>query len=112
MSPQPSPLNVSRQPMLGRLMLRDAMNHKLRWLLGLAVLASAFSVVLLAYENRLLTAELDNLREQHDDLGIERRHLMLEESALAEHSRIGQIATNQLEMVRPSVQQKTLVDVR
>lgn len=97
---------------LGKLMLSDLMQNKLRWVLAFLVLGSAFAVVQLAYQNRQMTAELDSLREQHDALGIEWRHLMLEESALAEHSRVGQIAAQQLQMVRPSVQQETLVEVR
>lgn len=100
------------QPLLGRLMLQDLMQQKLRWMLAFIMLFSAFAVVHLAYQNRQLTAELDSLKEQRDALGIEWRHLMLEERALAEHSRVGQIAAQQLNMIRPSVQQKTLVDVR
>lgn len=100
------------QPMLARLMFQDLSQNKLRLMMVLAVMASALWVVELAYENRQLTAELDELKEQSDALNIEWRHLMLEEGALAEHSRIGRIAARELNMVRPSVERKTLVDVQ
>ncbi|MCM2678772.1 cell division protein FtsL [Echinimonas agarilytica] len=100
------------QPLLVRLMLRDVLKHKVRWTLAIAVMFSAFGVVQLAYDNRQLTADADALREQRDRLEIEWRHLMLEESALAEHSRVSRIATKQYSMVRPSRKANTLVDVQ
>ena len=75
-------------------------------------MVSAFVVVQLAYENRQMTSDLDSLREQRDELAIERRHLMLEESALAEHSRVNWVAKQTLDMERPSIVDKTLVDVK
>ncbi|GGA74350.1 cell division protein FtsL [Neiella marina] len=99
-------------PLLVKVMLRDVLRYKLRWTLGIAVLASAFAVVQLAYDNRQLTAQLDELKQQRDHLDIEWRHLRLEEGALAEHSRISRKATKQLGMVRPSRANQTLVEVR
>ncbi len=100
------------QPQLGRLILQDLKHAKLRWFLAIALMGSAFFVVQMAYENRQLTAQLEELKEQGDALNVEWRHLMLEEAALAEHSRVSQIASKELEMVRPSLQEQTLVDVR
>lgn len=99
-------------PLLMQLMLRDMLRYKLRWALAVAVLVSAFVVVRLAYDNRQLTAQYDELKQQRDELDIEWRHLRLEESALAEHSRISRKASKQLGMVRPSRANETLVEVR
>ncbi|MBW8189528.1 cell division protein FtsL [Neiella marina] len=98
-------------PLLMRLMLRDMMRYKLRWCMAIAVLTSAFVVVRLAYDNRQLTAQFDELKQQRDELDIEWRHLRLEEGALAEHSHISRKATKQLGMVRPSRSANTLVEV-
>ncbi len=100
------------QPRIGQIILQDLFRVKLRGLLAIAVLVSAFAVVQFAYEGRQLTASLDQLREHGDSLNVEWRHLMLEEASLAEHTRVNQVATQQLNMVRPSVKDKNVVEVR
>ncbi|WP_341502921.1 cell division protein FtsL [Gallaecimonas sp. GXIMD4217] len=69
-------------------------------LLFLAVVISAFAVVYLAHHNRLQTAERERLRVEREQLDVEWRNLNLEEGALAEHSRVEELARKQLNMTR------------
>ena len=84
---KPSPL--ARQSML------------LPMFLSVAVILSALAVVRVKHENRLLTTELDRLRQEHDRLEMEWSQLQLEEAALANHGRIEALARDQLGMSEP-----------
>jgi len=100
------------RPLLGSLILKDLWQHKL--LLGLAalVLLSAGLVVEQSFRYRELVSNLDALSQQQDGLMVEWRHLLLEENALAEHSRVEQIARKQLLMIRPTGADGKIVEVQ
>lgn len=69
--------------------------------LGVAVLASAVMVVQFKNDNRRLTNEGTQLRDERDRLDVEWSQLQLEEAAHSSHSRVETIARNQLKMVEP-----------
>lgn len=87
---------------LHRLIGRDWRAGKWQALLLLACVVSALMVVHFAHLNRQTTIAQDALYQQRDQLDIEWRNLLLEQRALAEHSRVEDIARNRLNMVRPS----------
>lgn len=87
---------------------------RLRGLLLLTVLlvVSSLVVVYLSHQSRELMAEREDLLRERDALDVEWRHLVIEESALAEHSRIEQLAQRNLQMQRPDDDQEVLVPWR
>lgn len=70
-------------------------------LLLLVVLLSAFAVVDARHENRVLFAQLQQLRQQRDALNVEWGQLLLEQSTWSTHARIEQVATQKLDMTLP-----------
>lgn len=90
------------QIQLERLISQDGRQHKLAAVLLLACIASALAVVHLAHLNRQLTIAQDTYYQQRDQLDTEWRNLLLEQRALAEHSRVEDIARRRLNMQRPS----------
>lgn len=69
--------------------------------LGAATLFSAVMVVQVKNDNRRLTNEGTQLRDERDRLDVEWSQLQLEEAAHSSHSRVETIARNQLKMVEP-----------
>lgn len=96
---------------LHSLIVRDWRAGKWQALLLLACVVSALMVVHFAHLNRQATIEQDALYQQRDQLDIEWRNLLLEQRALAEHSRVEDIARNRLNMVRPSGERDVTVAV-
>lgn len=98
-----------RRVNLTKLIWSDLISHF--WLVALvfAVLGSAVSVVYSSHQNRLYIGHWEELRQQRDELKLEARHLLVEEMALAEHSRIERIAMEQLKMKRPQTQKEIAV---
>ena len=94
---------------LNRLILADIWRHTLVIGLILACLGSALAVVEFTHMNRQLTITEDKLLQQRDSLEMEWRNLLVEQRALAEHSRVEDIAANQLDMVRPYGAQEVVV---
>ncbi|EHR41356.1 MULTISPECIES: cell division protein FtsL [Alishewanella] len=76
--------------------------RKLVLLLLLACVLTGLAVVQMAHLNRQLTIQQDQNYQQRDQLDTEWRNLLLEQRALAEHSRVEEIARRQLNMERPS----------
>ena len=75
------------------------------WLIGtgwMLCLVSAIAVVNVSFECRLLSDELMQLRTREQQLQIEWGQLLLEESALAAHARLEEIARSELGMRRPT----------
>lgn len=88
----------------------DLLRHaKLPLILVVLVLVSAIAVVLSSHRTRLLTAEREQLILEREALEIEWRNLILEENALGDHSRIGTIASEKLQMQHVSPDQEKIV---
>lgn len=98
-----------RQVNLSKVILSDLSSHFWLVILVLSVMFSAISVIYSAHQNRLLIGHWEELREQRDKLKLEARHLLLEEMALAEHSKIEQLATQKLGMKRPATEKEIAV---
>ncbi|WP_445768208.1 cell division protein FtsL [Rheinheimera sp.] len=96
---------------LHRLIARDWRAGKWPALLLVACMISALLVVHFAHLNRQTIIAQDTLYQQRDQLDIEWRNLLLEQRALAEHSRVEDIARNRLNMVRPADERDIAVTV-
>jgi cell division protein FtsL len=100
----------SRKPLIGFHVVKYVIKHY--WVtlaLVMAVLGSAFGVVFMSFQNLSLMNEIGMLKKQRDALDIERRNLRLEQSAISEHSRIEQIAREQLQMQIIDVEQEQFI---
>lgn len=79
---------------------QDLLRHgKLALILFFAVVISAVYVVTTAHKTRLLTAEKERLVLEKNVLDIEWRNLILEENALADHSRVERFSGEKLGMI-------------
>jgi cell division protein FtsL len=77
--------------------------------LWLAVLASSLGVVYAKQEARSRFNELQQLTQQRDELDTEWGQLQLEQSTLATHSRVEQVAHDDLRMSIPPVNELRIV---
>ena len=62
---------------------------------------SAIALIYTKHESRKLFVELEMLTQQRDNLNIEWGQLQIEQSTWATHARIEQVATDDLELMRP-----------
>jgi cell division protein FtsL len=92
--------------------LTDIARHPLRVLLFIALLLSAGAVILSAHHNRQMAIALEQLMQQKDQLDVEWRNLVLEQSALTEHNRIETLVKKQLDMHRPGPDEEIVVRVK
>ncbi|TLU66720.1 cell division protein FtsL [Thalassotalea litorea] len=90
---------------------QDICQFKMTYGLMIALLISAFSVIYFTHLNRQTTTELDQLLSQKDQLNIQWRNLILEQSALAEHSEIEQKAQSFLMMTRPLAKDEKIIKI-
>lgn len=89
--------------------LRDLSKYKLTVGLLLLNVTAALAVTHWAQLNRQLVIQQDVLLQQRDDIDLRWRHLLLEQRALAEHSRVEKIARERLDMERPTAEQEVVV---
>ncbi|MEO9947126.1 MAG: cell division protein FtsL [Paraglaciecola sp.] len=90
----------------------DLARHPVRVLLFLAVMVSAALVILSAHHNRQMSIAIERLMQEKDQLDVEWRHLVLEQSALTEHNRIEALVKKQLNMHRPKPSQEVVVRIK
>mgnify|MGYP001024465014 FL=1 len=84
----------------------------MRVLLFLALLVSAGSVTLSAHHNRQMSIAIERLMQEKDQLDVEWRNLVLEQSALTEHNRIEALVTSQLNMHRSLPSEEVVVRIK
>jgi len=82
--------NVKRQPVL------------LLFVFAVVCVVSAMAIVYTKHESRKLFVELEELTRERDALNIEWGQLQIEQSTWATHARIEQVATDKLELMRPT----------
>ncbi len=68
---------------------------------AVVVVFSAMALVYTKHESRRLFVELESLTHERDELNIEWGQLQIEQSTWATHARIEQVATDDLELMRP-----------
>jgi len=90
----------------------DIQRHIFIYFFLLLVVLSAFSVIYFTHLNRQTTSSLEVLLTERDELDIEWRNLLLEQSSLAEHSTIESKAEKLLKMKRPNVNSEIIIKQR
>ncbi|MFQ3197555.1 MAG: cell division protein FtsL [Paraglaciecola sp.] len=93
-------------------LLADLARHPVRVLLFLTLLVSAGAVILSAHNNRQLSISLERLMQEKDQLDVQWRNLILEQSALTEHNRIETLVSKQLNMRRPEADDEVVVKIK
>lgn len=88
---------------------QDIVRFSVTYILLFFVVISAFSVIYYSHVNRQTTSELEVLLSKKDELNIEWRNLLLEQSSLAEHSAIESKAKKLLDMKRPNGNSEVIV---
>ncbi|MBL4942374.1 MAG: cell division protein FtsL [Colwellia sp.] len=88
---------------------QDILQYFFSYLLLFLVVVSSFLVIYYTHMNRQTTSELEQLYTQRDELDIEWRNLLLEQSSLAEHSAIESRAKKLLKMKRPDADSEIIV---
>ena len=78
-------------------------------LLGLAVFLSALALIDARHQNRVLFEQLEQARQQRDQLNIDWGRLLLEQSTWSTHAYIEQSATQKLDMGTPANPQVLVV---
>ncbi|MFH0255976.1 cell division protein FtsL [Vibrio rumoiensis] len=76
------------------------------------IFASSIAVVLTTYNTRHQITLRDELLESREKLDSEWRNLILEENALAEHTRVQRIAVKDLDMKRPDSDKEVVVNLK
>ncbi|MBL4908476.1 MAG: cell division protein FtsL [Alteromonadaceae bacterium] len=88
---------------------RDIQQYIVTYLLLLLVVLSAFAVIYFTHLNRQTTNQVEMLLAQRDELDIEFRNLLLEQSSLTESSDIENKARKLLKMQRPTPDTEVIV---
>jgi cell division protein FtsL len=102
---------MERRLNLAFLILLDLKRHLFQVILGLAILGSALTTIVVTDDTRSVTAELNKVQSKSDDLEVEWRHLVLEQNAQAEHSRVSDIAKVKLAMTRPKPLEEKMISL-
>ncbi|AWL12929.1 Cell division protein FtsL [Saliniradius amylolyticus] len=97
---------------LAVLIWTDLTRHPGRVLLYLLVMVSTAAVILSAHHNRQMIIKHEQLMQQRDELDVQWRHLLLEQSALTEHSRLEAVVRDKLNMRRPQPDDEVVVRIR
>lgn len=80
-------------------------------LLLVLIFASAMGVVFTTHHTRQAITEKDQALMERERLDNEWRNLLLEETALAEHSRVQAVAKQDLEMTRPDADKEVIIQL-
>ncbi|MCG9596533.1 cell division protein FtsL [Vibrio sp. Isolate25] len=75
------------------------------------IFASAMGVVFTTHHTRQAITEKDQALQERERLDNEWRNLLIEETALAEHSRVQEIAKDELQMKRPDSDKEVIIDL-
>lgn len=78
----------------------------------LLIFVSSIAVVLTTYNTRHQITLRDELLESREQLDSEWRNLILEENALAEHTRVQKVAIKDLDMKRPDSDKEVVVNLK
>ena len=102
---------MERRLNLAFLILLDLKRHWFQVILSLGILGSALTTIVVTDDTRSVTAELNKVQSKSDDLEVEWRHLVLEQNAQAEHSRVSDIAKVKLAMTRPKPLEEKMISL-
>lgn len=99
-------------PNLAKLIALDLLSvGRVPLVLLLLIFASAMGVVFTTHHTRQAITEKDQALVERERLDNEWRNLLLEETALAEHSRVQAVAKQELEMKRPDSDKEVIINL-
>jgi len=75
------------------------------------IFSSAMGVVFITHHTRQAITEKDQALVERERLDNEWRNLLIEETALAEHSRVQAVAKKELEMKRPDSDKEVIINL-
>ncbi|KLN67086.1 MULTISPECIES: cell division protein FtsL [Vibrio] len=75
------------------------------------IFSSAMGVVFITHHTRQAITEKDQALVERERLDNEWRNLLIEETALAEHSRVQAVAKKDLEMKRPDSDKEVIINL-
>jgi cell division protein FtsL len=103
----------SLAPNLAKLVLRDLFTvGRVPLLLLIIIFISAMGVVFSTHQTRQIISQKELALRESERLDGEWRNLLLEETALAEHSRVQTMAENDLEMKRPDSDKEVVINIK
>ncbi|WP_285892398.1 cell division protein FtsL [Vibrio intestinalis] len=99
-------------PNLAKIIAVDLLTvGKLPLFMLMVIFASAMGVVFTTHHTRQAISDKDQALVERERLDNEWRNLLLEETALAEHSRVQEFAKQELEMKRPDADKEVVIDL-
>ncbi|SJL82124.1 cell division protein FtsL [Vibrio palustris] len=100
-------------PKLAKIILFDLLKvGRIPLILMALIFASAMGVVLTTHDTRQSVSRLNQVQSERFHLDNEWRNLIIEETALAEHSRVQEIAEEQLHMQRPDADKEVVINLK
>ncbi|MEL7292349.1 MAG: cell division protein FtsL [Pseudomonadota bacterium] len=100
------------KPNLAKLIALDLLGAgRVPLIMLVLIFASAMGVVFTTHHTRQAVTEKDQALVERERLDNEWRNLLLEETALAEHSRVQDIAKGELEMKRPDSDKEVIINL-
>lgn len=101
---------MDNKPNLAKLIAVDLIRvGNIPFVLMVAIAVTAMGIVFNTHETRHSITEKDLAYEERERLDNEWRNLILEENALAEHSRVYKMAIDELEMKRPDGDKEVVI---
>ncbi|TFH90517.1 MULTISPECIES: cell division protein FtsL [Vibrio] len=99
-------------PNLAKLIALDIVSvGRVPLVLLVLIFASAMGVVFTTHHTRQAITEKDQTMVERERLDNEWRNLLLEETALAEHSRVQAVAKKELDMKRPDSDKEVIINL-
>jgi len=99
-------------PNLAKLIALDLLSvGRVPLVLLVLIFASAMGVVFTTHHTRQAITEKDQSMVERERLDNEWRNLLLEETALAEHSRVQAVAKKELDMKRPDSDKEVIINL-
>ncbi|KOO14674.1 cell division protein FtsL [Vibrio xuii] len=99
-------------PNLAKLIALDLLSvGRVPLVLLVLIFASAMGVVFTTHHTRQAITEKDQSMVERERLDNEWRNLLLEETALAEHSRVQAVAKQELDMKRPDSDKEVIINL-
>lgn len=97
---------------LAKIILLDLISvGRVPLILMLMIFVSAMGVVFTTHHSRQAITEKDQSLVERERLDNEWRNLLLEETALSEHSRVQAVAKQDLDMKRPDADKEVIIDL-
>lgn len=91
--------------------IKDLWFHRWVLLLYMLIVCSLSASIVITAKTKVEISQLRQIETEEDYLENEWRNLILEEETLSEHSKVRDVAENQLNMVRPNAQTEAHIEI-